>query len=269
MTLVRIGPSPHIAVAHRGPSDGELVVFLHGVGGGRDNWSAALEATAAAGFHAAAWDGRGYGDSDDAPLAWADFRHDLRKVIDHFDAPRAHLVGLSMGARIALDTAAAWPERVASLVLADTHLGFRHLSARDRALFVAKRRDPLLAGKTPADIAPGLARTLVGDRDDTATIAALVASMSRLRTAGYVAAIECSVAEDLDPLVDRISLPTLVVVGARDRVTPPALAEEIAARIGGATLVILPGAGHLSNIEAPAAFNAALVDFLTGVRAGR
>lgn len=263
VATVTIGPLP-LAVDVAG--DGPLVVLLHGIGGNRTNWRCNLPALAAR-FRVAAWDARGYGLSGDVPGArrFDDFAEDLLAVVDHFGAERAHLVGLSMGGRIALRFRALHPARVASLVLADTHLGFRALSERDRAKFVARRRDPLLAGRTPADIAPDLARTLIGDPANTALMEELVASLAALRTESYLKTIAGSVEGDLDELTDGVTVPTLVLAGALDRVTPPALAREIAARIPGAELAILPGAGHLSNMEAPEAFDRAVVDFLARV----
>jgi 3-oxoadipate enol-lactonase len=260
----RIGPLPIVVdIAGEGP----LVVLLHGIGGGRTNWRANIPALAA-GFRVVAWDARGYGDSGDVPgrRRFDDFAADLSVVLDHFGAQRAHLVGLSMGGRIALRFRALHPYRVASLVLADTHLGFGALSDRERAAFLSTRRDPLLAGQTPADIAPGLARRLVGDPANGALIAEVVASLAALRADAYLRTIAASVDDDLDPATEGVGVPTLVVVGARDRVTPPALARELAGRIDGAELAILEGAGHLSNMEAPDAFNRAVLAFLA--RAG-
>ena len=97
-----IGPAPRIAVDHAG--QGPLLVFLHGIGGQRTNWHAQLQALADR-FHVVAWDARGYGASDDydGPLAFGDFSADLVRVLDHFGAEAAHLVGLSMGGMIAQD----------------------------------------------------------------------------------------------------------------------------------------------------------------------
>ncbi|WP_108662961.1 alpha/beta fold hydrolase [Acuticoccus kandeliae] len=265
-TTTTIGGEPALSVDEMGR--GPLVVFLHGVGGNKANWHDNLPAFAPH-FHAVAWDARGYGASEDppAPLAFSDFRKDLARVIDHFGAEKAHLVGLSMGARIALSYCANAPERVASLTLCDTHLGFRHMSHEDRQKFVSKRAEPLLAGKTTADIAPRLARTLIGDEAHTEALAKLIASMERLRAKPYIEAIRATTEEDLDPLVDTVAVPTLVLVGALDRVTPPTLAAEIAARIAGAQFAIIPDAGHLSNIEQPEAFNRVVLEFLNGVPA--
>src|SRR5580658_7217231 len=95
-TTKLIGPAPRLAVDHQG--QGELVLFMHGIGGNRTNWHDQLPACAAR-FHAVAWDARGYGLSDDypGPLSYDDFCHDILRVLDHFGARKAHLVGLSMG----------------------------------------------------------------------------------------------------------------------------------------------------------------------------
>ena len=138
---------------------------MHGIGGNASNWGAQLPAFAPH-FACAAWDARGYGASDDydGPLAFDDFVADLLRVLDHFGVARAHLVGLSMGGRIAMRTALLHPERVATLTLVDTHEGFEAFTPEQRRAFVDSRRAPLLAGKTPADIAEPVARSLVGPK---------------------------------------------------------------------------------------------------------
>src|SRR5258706_7511304 len=119
MKVEKIGPAPRIAVQHDGA--GELVMFLHGIGGNRDNWDDQLVHYAPH-SHAAAWDARGYADSDDYPgeLSITDFAGDLRRVLDHFKADKAHIVGLSLGGRVAQRFYFKHPDRVRSLVLADT-----------------------------------------------------------------------------------------------------------------------------------------------------
>lgn len=268
METVFINPAPRLAVDHMG--EGELVVLLHGVGGHRTNWHPNMPALAAH-CHVAAWDARGYGDSEDVdgPRRMADFRDDLGRLLDHFGAERAHLVGLSMGGRIAAHFHAAWPQRVASLVLCDTHLGFAHFSPEARATFIARRRDPLLAGKTPADIAPGLARAMMGDPGNTDALDTLIGSMSQLRAESYIRTVIASVEDDQAPLLAKVTVPTLVLTGEKDRLTPPALAAEIAAHIPGSELSIIEGAGHLSNIEAPDEFNRIVGTFLAKARSSR
>ena len=261
MKTIFVPPAPRIAVDHAG--EGELVLFLHGIGGNRRNWHPQLPAVSAH-YHAAAWDARGYGESDDVdgPRAFEDFAADLLRVVDHFGVAKAHLVGLSMGGRIAAAFHAAHPDRVASLALCDTHMGFAHFSAEQRERFVALRRDPLLAGRTPAEIATTVANTLIGDPDNEVAFDALVDSLSRLRAESYIKTIEASVDLDQAANFDGISVPTVIIVGALDRLTPPKLARTIHARIPGSELHVIEGAGHLSNIEAPDEFNRILLAFL-------
>ena len=113
-TVERIGPAPHIAVEHAG--SGEFVIFMHGIGGNRRNWYDQIDAFAPH-FHAAAWDARGYGDSDDyeGALTFTDYADDLARVLDYFGQSRAHVVGLSMGGRIAMDFAARYPRAAVDL----------------------------------------------------------------------------------------------------------------------------------------------------------
>ena len=142
-TTDRIGPAPRLAVDHMG--SGELLVFLHGIGGNKRNWHDNLPAFASH-WHAAAWDARGYGESDDyeGPLTFSDFSHDLARVLDHFGAAKAHIVGLSMGGRIAQDFAALYPDRLLTLTLCDTHRGFSHFSEEKRREFIRLRKEPLV-----------------------------------------------------------------------------------------------------------------------------
>ena len=156
MNTVLVGPAPRLALSV--PGHGPLVVFLHGIGGHRQHWDDQLHVFGAH-FTAAAWDARGYGDSDDydGPLAFADFSADLARVLDGFGAERAHLVGLSLGGRIARDFALRHPARVATLVLANTTAGFDTLTPDQIEAFIRSRRVPLESGRTPRELAPKLA----------------------------------------------------------------------------------------------------------------
>lgn len=257
----RVGPAPVLAVDHAGR--GELVVFLHGIGGNRSNWRDQLDAFAPH-FHAVAIDARGYGDSDDyeGPLDFASYADDVVRVLGHFGAERAHVVGLSMGGRVAMDLALRHPSSVLSLTLCDTHKGFADFSPERKAEFVRLRKEPLLNGQEPADIAESVARTLVSPQASPQAVERLVESMSRLHKASYIKSIEASVMSDALSGLERIGVPTHVVVGAHDRLTTPDMARALCAEIPGAVLTIIEGAGHLANIERPEPFNDAVLSFL-------
>ena len=261
MKTVLVGPAPRIALSVAGA--GPLVVCLHGIGGHRQHWDDQLRAFSEH-FTAAAWDARGYGDSDDydGPLAFADFSADLARVLDGFGAERAHLVGLSLGGRIARDFALRHPTRVATLVLANTTAGFDSLTPDQVEAFIRSRRVPLESGRTLRELAPGLAQNLMSPAAVPGAYPRLLASMAALRKDSYLKTIEASTREDRGARIEAIRAPTLVVTSDEDRLYPAALAEDMARRIPGARLAIVRGAGHLSNLEQPEAFNAAVLPFL-------
>lgn len=263
---IRIGPDPCIAVEHGGC--GELVVLLHGIGGNRRNWRDTMPALAER-FHVAAWDARGWGDSDDydGPLSFEAMSGDLVRVLDHFGAAKAHIVGLSMGGKLAMHFVRLHPERVASLTLCDASRRRRAADPQRLAEFVRSRQQPLLEGKEPRDIAGPVARSLVSPSAQPGALEQLIDSMERLHKAMYLKAIEL-LAYAPDPAgLDEVDAPALVIVGADDTLTPIADAEDLAGTIPGARLAVIPNAGHLSNIEQPEAFNHALLTFLEGVPA--
>ncbi len=253
--------APKIAIDHCG--SGPLVLFMHGIGGNRTNWHDQLPVFGER-FHAAAWDARGYGASDDyeGPLAFADFSGDVLRVLDHLKVARVHLVGLSMGGLIAFDFHASHPDRVATLTICDSMPGMTGLTDEGRREFIRIRQEPLLNGKEPRDIAPAVAKTLVGKSAKPGSFERLVASMSALHKESYLKAIEATTNYARKLELEDIRVPTHVVVGDEDTLTPPALSRAMAARIPGARLTIIKGAGHLSNIEQPEAFNAAARAFL-------
>jgi len=229
------------------------VLFLHGIGGSRHHWRDQLSFFARD-YKAAAWDARGYGDSDDyeGPLDFSAFAADVLRVLDFFRAPKAHIVGLSMGGRIARDVALRYPERVATLTLANTHPGFDALSPQEVRRFVEERRN-----RTPESM-----RALLGSLARPGAYEALLESFKALRKPSYLKTLEASVAQDRAAPVENIGARTLVITGSEDRVYPPSLARAMAQRIPGAKLVEIAGCGHLSNLEQPERFNRIVRNFL-------
>ncbi len=250
--LVPGAPRLALSVAGRGP----LVLFLHGIGGNRHAWDDQL-AFFSREFTAAAWDARGYGDSEDydGPLDFRDFSADLVRALDHLKVSRTHLVGLSMGGRIARSFALAHPARLKSLVLANTSPGFDALSPEQVAAFVEQRRslDPAAQAKR-----------LLGRDAPAPAFERLVASLGAVHRESYLKTVEASVAQDVAAPLERIAAPTLVIASEEDPLYPPAIARGMAHRIPGARLALLPG-GHVSNLEQPQRFNAAVLEFLKTV----
>jgi 3-oxoadipate enol-lactonase len=174
------------------------------------------------------------------------------RVAEHFRAPQIHLVGLSMGGRIARNFALRYPERLKSLTLVSTNAGFDALSSERVKQFITERRT-----RTPQTL-----QKLLGSKGSRAAYEELLDSVSRIHDASYQKTLEASVAQDRAAPIEKISVPTLVMAGEEDTVYPPELAREMARRIPNAKLIMFDGTGHLANLEQPERFNQALLDFL-------
>lgn len=262
----RFGPAPRIAIDYAGA--GPLVVFLHGIGGDRSTWAQQLPAFADR-YTAVAWDARGYGDSDDyeGPLRFADMADDLARLIDGFAVGQAHIVGTSMGGRIALEAYARHPDRFATLTLAGVHASFGSFSPEKQRAFVDQRRKPLQEdGLTPAEIAPGAVARLAGPNVSEDAKAAAIAAMSRLHVDSYIKTVTATTGYDREHVLAEISVPTLVIGGEHDPLTPPDLTREVADKIAGAEYRTIYDVGHLGNLENPVEFNRLLDAFLAKYR---
>jgi 3-oxoadipate enol-lactonase len=252
LETVFVEPAPRLAVSVAG--SGELVLFLHGIRGNRRNWAGQVDFFSQS-HKAAAWDARGYGDSEDyeGALQFEFFTGDVLRVAEHFRAPKLHLVGLSMGGRIARNVALRAPERVQSLVLISTNPGFDAMSPESVKRFITERRNA-----TPQTL-----RRLLGSKSNQAAYTELLDSVSRIHEASYQKTLEASVAQDRAAPIEQIRVPTLVVAGEEDTVYPPEIARAMAQRIPGAELLMFDRTGHLANLEQPERFNKAVSDFLS------
>lgn len=262
MTAPRYLPGP-VRIAYDRAGAGPLVVFMHGIGGNRSNWTDQL-AYLAPRYCAVAWDTRGYGDSDDPPppLAFGDFADDLARLLDHLGAARAHLVGLSMGGMIAQDFYDRFGERVATLTLANTTAGLGTLPAAAIDQFLALRLTPLEAGRSIVEMGEHLLAELTSPYATPAQIDRLHGSLAALRVEPYKQALRAITTTNFTTVLPRVVVPTLVITSADDRVVPPPAARALADAIPAAEFVLIPRAGHLSNIEQPDVFNTVLTAFL-------
>ena len=257
------------AIAYEARGSGEAVVFLHGIGGNRENWASQLELFGRD-FRAVSLDLRGYGDSEDVDaLDFADFVRDVRSVLDAAGIERAHVVGLSMGGLVAQALYAQSPHQVLSLCLVACRSGAEPvLPGARRDNFIAERLGPLRAGG-PEALAQSLAPTLIGHGASDEARARVMASLRKLRPDSYARVMEARMR--IEPFLDpsTVRVPVLVVGSDEDKVAPLAQMRELATAIPGARLEVVLGAGHLLNIEKPQAFDAALGAFLRDVRQAR
>ena len=256
-----ISSNPKISVKFCGK--GELVIFLHGIGGNKNNWDQNLTEISKS-YLCVAWDNRGYGQSDDyeGSLNFNDVIEDLKKIIIYFKKSNAHIVGLSMGGQIACLFYEKYPALVKSLILCDTHFGLGNLNKNEIEKFISSRKDPLIKGKEPKDIAKNVAETLIGNQSNTFALNKLIQSISILHKQSYLKTIDASFSKTHAHIFKTINVPTLIIVGELDKLTPIKMATKIKSLIKNSKLSIIPNAGHLSNIEEPKIFNKILFNFL-------
>jgi 3-oxoadipate enol-lactonase len=253
-----------VAWREAGPPDGELAVLLHGLGGSRIAWEPQLTSLSTAGYRAAAWDMPGYGASA-PPREWTfdALAGAAATWIRGFGLGAAHVVGLSMGGMVALHLALAEPRMVRSLALCDTSPAFGFDGVTTAETWVEARLAPIRDGATPASIAAGVIGSIMAP--GATAVGAATAAMARIDPDAFAGAVRCLPSHDVRDRLAEIAAPTLVIVGELDRETPPSYARHLADRIATSRYVEIAGAGHISNLERPTQFDAALLDFLATV----
>ena len=239
------------------------IVFLHGIGGAARIWKRQLETFAAAGLPAVALDLPGYGGRE--PVQTMDFEGlaaDVEAAIDTRGLERPVLLGHSMGGMVAQTALRRRPDGYAAVVLACTSPAFGGADGDFQSKFVADRIGPLDAGKTMADLAPRIVDGMLGSGAEPDARARAVEIMSAVPADTYRAAVRCLVTFDERANLAKITVPVLCLACEKDPNAPPAMMERTAGKILGAKYTCLPGIGHLPNLEAPAAFDAAILWFL-------
>lgn len=245
-----------LSVAYARAGHGPALVLLHGFLFDSRSWRPQLEALARD-FTVIAWDAPGAGRSSDPPEGFGivDWAKCLARLLDASEVEGAHLAGLSWGGLVAQEFYREYPDRVLSLVLADTYAGWKgslaattteeRLAAclRDSALPADELVPRYLSGMHSESAAPEV-------REELATI------MSDFHPKGFRLMARSLADSDTRELLRRIRVPTLLVWGEVDARSPLTVAHALVSLVPGARLSVIPAAGHLSNVEAPARFSA-------------
>jgi pimeloyl-ACP methyl ester carboxylesterase len=250
-------------LAYREAGSGPPLLLLHGVGSGAGSWLAQL-ASLATQLRVIAWDAPGYGESDGlpdpAPRA-ADYAAAALGLADALGLERFVLLGHSLGAIMAAALCARHHERVLRLILSAPAAGYGKASEDERAARIGPRLSEMaLLG--PAGLADKRARNLLAPNASADAIAHVRAVMAQLRPDGYAQACRLLGQADIFEDLRAIAVPTLVICGSADAVTPEAGCRRVAAAIPGAQYETLPGVGHASYIENPPQYDTALLRFL-------
>ena len=231
------------------------IVFLHGVGSDKSVWRPQLYHFIAT-RRAVAFDYPGYGDSDPAPEGTGrdDYAAAILAAMDGLRIDRAHVCGLSLGGVVAIAMHHAASARCASLILADSFA----LHPDGRAIYdrsIAASTDLRAMAEARVDI-------LLAQPADLEVRRAVVDTMARIDPAAYRIGAEAVWLADQRDRAARIDVPTLVLCGIEDKVTPPSLSEELTRLIPGARMQLIPRAGHIANLENRDAFNRAVEVFV-------
>lgn len=264
-------PVPNGQLRYQASGDGaEVVVLIHGNAGDHRHWDAQVPALAKR-MRVIRYDVRGFGGSS-VPVAGAGYSDydDLRALLDELQVAAAHVVGWSMGAGIAIDFALAHPKRAKSLAAVGPWLNGHRSEAVSTfvgelgAVARAFRQDGPTAAVEAWMAGPAFAAS-VQDPAAGAAFRRIAQDYS------WWAMGNRSPQQPLSPSAAQrlaeVTAPTLILTAQADIPACLEVAELLATAISGARKVVMPGTGHLLHMEAPAAFNQHLLDFLQGMTA--
>jgi 3-oxoadipate enol-lactonase len=238
------------------------LVFLHGIGGAARAWRGQLELFGDR-FRAIAWDMPGYGGSAPLPaVSIAALADALQDFLPQAGAIKPVLVGHSIGGMIVQQLLASNPRLADAVVLAQTSPAFGKPDGDWQKAFIGARLGPLDRGETLVSLAPSLVQELVGDDPDRVGMELARDCMAAVPEATYRATMLALMGFDLRSALKDITVPALLLSGSKDDNAPAPMMAKMASYIPSAKYVELDGVGHLANLERPAAFNAALDDFL-------
>ena len=254
-------------LAYEEAGEGPPVVLLHGFPHDGSLWAPQASAFASC-CRCIMPDLRGFGKSPvEPPYSGDQYADDVAALLDRLGIERAMVGGLSMGGYIALALWRRHRERVRALLLADTKAGADTDETREKR----RQQVALVRERGASVLADQLLPTMLGARTrerQPHVVAITRAMIAAAPVEGIVGALEAMMNRpDSTPTLATIDVPTVVIVGSEDTATPVAEANRLHLGISGSRLEVIAGAGHLSNLERPAAFNHVLNEFLARVGA--
>jgi pimeloyl-ACP methyl ester carboxylesterase len=240
------------------------VIFLHGIGVGARSFAPQMASFAARGYQPVALDLLGYGGREPVgAMSFEMLAEDVEVAIAGLERPV--LVGHSMGGMVVQTMLRRRPDGYRAAVLSCTSPAFGNPSGDFQRKFVAERLAPLDAGRTMAQNAAAAADGMMGPNPDQAGRALFIEQYAAVPEATYRAAVKCLVAFDERASLPNVAIPVLCLAAEHDRNAPPPVLEKMAGKIPGAYYLCLSGLGHVPNLEAPAAFDQAIFNFLDHV----
>jgi 3-oxoadipate enol-lactonase len=239
------------------------LVFLHGFPFNQSMWTDQV-AFAQAQFNVIAYDQRGHGQGElgAGQYAFENFVDDLLNLLDARGVQKAILCGLSMGGYVALRAIERAPERISGLILCDTRSEADSNEAKlKRAATVKTIKDQGVSIFCEDFLKSVLTPETLASRPDIATrVRHMIMGNNPLGIIGTTLAMAGRT--DTTESLSRIKVPTLILVGDKDPITPPSAAQAMHERISGSIMAVIANASHMSNLENPKAFNQHLGEFL-------
>ncbi len=246
--------------------DGEPVIFIMGLGGDHTGWAFQVPEIAAAGYQCVAFDNRDAGQTAESPIPTYSIRDMASDTIGFMDAlgiDRAHIVGASMGGLIAQELVLAHPQRVGTLTLICTHPGTDPYLRLVLDSFRAMRSCLDRVNCARAMSVWIMSRFFLSDEKNLRDyVDFLCANPHPQSDAAYFRQLDACSGHDALDRIHEIQVPTVIMVGEEDIITPPRLSRIIADRISGARLVIIPGAAHGVFLEKAAEVCREIIGFL-------
>jgi pimeloyl-ACP methyl ester carboxylesterase len=255
-----------LRIAYERAGQGQPLLLLHGFFGDTRVWRPQLEGLSDE-YEVVAWDTPGCGHSSDPPdyFRMADYARCLAAFIDALGLERPHLLALSFGSTLALELYRQNPRLPRTLVLASAYAGWTGSLPAD---VVEKRLAQTIPDlDLPAEqvVARYNSPGLLSESAPASVLAENAAIMSDFDPAGMKLMVLALAEADLRDVLPHIKVPTLLLYGDMDVRSPVSIGETLHAQIPGSKLVVMAGAGHVSNIEAPERFNAEVRNLLRSI----
>lgn len=253
-----------LRIAYQRLGDGPPVVLLHGGLADHREWAGQLEL--AGDLTLVAWDAPGCGRSSEPPASFRmpDYAAVAAGFVAAIGLERPHVVGVSFGATLALALHRHDPSLPRSLVLASPYAGWA--GSLPPEVVAERLSSSLLAlDRGTVALAKGFLETLFGEHAAPERVESTREMLEDVHPVGARAMLHAMAECDLRDVLGEIDTPTLIVHGAEDVRSPTPVVQAVHEAIPGSSLRVLPGVGHACNIEAPAAFNAAVRSFVRDV----
>ncbi|QKE74854.1 alpha/beta hydrolase [Arthrobacter citreus] len=252
-----------LSINYQESGNGQVLVILHGLGNNSQSWKHQLSQLSEY-YRVIVWDAPGYGGSSDLKEEFhefSQFANVLKEFLDSLGLESINLLGHSMGSAIAIDFTSRFPQMVNSLIISDATRGAAGLTKEDNEQKLQNRLNSI-DHLEPSELARKRVKALLSPNASTEVIKEAERIMAQVRPSGYRSVSYSLSNLNQMEILSSISVPTLVMCGELDQVTPVSESQIFHELIPNSEFAIVPNTGHLCYQEDPKLFNQFVVDFL-------